>query len=331
MGIQRREFTLMALAAAFTSARAEPVAINVVLAPSNLGLRPEGGHEPGPWRAPQVLMDAGLADALHAAKVVSLERPKYETAAQAGTRIRNGLTIRAFSLQLAETVRDVLQRGAFPVVIGGDCSVLLGAFYGLRLAGGRGLVHIDGHTDFYHPGSYDTSSRLGSVAGMDLALASGRGEALLTDWPEVGKPLARDVDILQVGDRDSASNRERIADTQISQITVQRLLKEGVDSASQRAIAWLQRNELQRAWLHVDLDVLDQRIMPAVDSPGSPGLSYQQLSTLVSALCASGRIAGAHFGIYDPDRDRTGKYAQPLVHCIAEGIRGIHRVQEQTP
>src|SRR5688572_21355521 len=111
MAMRRREFTLMALAA--TAAVASPsrsrAPINIVLAPSNLGLRPEGRHEPGTWRAPQVLMEAGLAEALRAAKVVPLERPKYETAAQAGTRIRNGLTIRAFSLQLAQTVRDVLR------------------------------------------------------------------------------------------------------------------------------------------------------------------------------------------------------------------------------
>jgi arginase len=325
MAIQRREFTLMAMAAAITPAWAStPRPIQLVLAPSNLGLRPEGSREPGTWRAPQVLAEAGLAEALHAAKVVTLERPSYETAAQAGTRIRNGSTIRAFSLQLARTVRDVLQAGGFPVVIGGDCSVLLGGLYGLRLAGGRGLVHVDGHSDFYHPGNYDTSSRLGSVAGMDLALASGRGEALLTEWPEIGKPLARDIDILQVGEREESSGRDHIPDTQIEQITVQRVLKEGIDPTSKRAIAWLQRNELQRAWLHVDLDVLDERVMPAVDSPGRPGLNYAQLSSFVRALCGSGRIAGAHFGIYDPNRDRSAQYAKPLVRCIAEGIGGLH-------
>ena len=328
MGMQRREFTLMALAAAVPTARADPsMPVTIVLAPSNLGLRPEGGDEPGTWRAPRVLMDAGLFEALHAAKVVPLDRPRYDTKAQAGTRIRNGLTIRTFSLQLAETVHDVLRSGGFPVVIGGDCSVLLGALYGLRLAGGRGLVHVDGHIDFYHPGNYDTSSRLGSVAGMDLALASGRGESLLTEWPNIGKPLARDVDILQVGDREASTGRTHIPDTQITQITVQRILQEGIDTISQRAIAWLQTNRLQRAWLHVDLDVLDRRVMPAVDSPGSPGLSYAQLAGFVHALCASGRIAGVHFGIYDPDRDRAGQYAKPLVRCIADGVSGIHEVQ----
>jgi arginase family enzyme len=36
---------------------------------------------------------------------------------------------------------------------------------------------------------------------------------------------------------------------------------------------------LTRAWLHVDLDVLDRSAMPAVDSPGTPGLTFAQLRT----------------------------------------------------
>src|SRR5437867_8260870 len=187
----RRKFTMMAGATVLAgwqagALEAKTGSIGLVLAPSNLGLRPtESGGQPGTWRAPQVLTDAGLARALDAEEIIPLGRPTYEFEAQAGTRIRNGLSIRAFSLQLSEKVRDILKRHRFPVVIGGDCSILLGSLHGMRRAGGQGLVHIDGHSDFFHPGNYDTATRLGSAAGMDLALASGRGELLLTDWPDI--------------------------------------------------------------------------------------------------------------------------------------------------
>jgi len=177
VSMTRRKFTIMAGATVLagwqaSSARAKTNGISVVLAPSNLGLRPtENGGQPGTWRAPQVLMDAGLARAMDPEEIIPLERPTYEFEAQAGTRIRNGLSIRAFSLQLSETVRDILKRHRFPLVVGGDCSILLGGLHGMRRAGGRGLVHIDGHSDFFHPGNYDTAKRLGSAAGMDLALA----------------------------------------------------------------------------------------------------------------------------------------------------------------
>ena len=73
--------------------------------------------------------------------MLPIERPKYDFDAQPGTRIRNGQTIRAFSLKLSDLVRGVLEQGSFPLVIGGDCSLLLGNLYGLRHCGGRGLVH----------------------------------------------------------------------------------------------------------------------------------------------------------------------------------------------
>ena len=118
--------------------QAKPSSVSIVIAPSNLGLRPtESGGQPGTWRAPQVLTDAGLARALDAEEIIPLGRPTYEFEAQAGTRIRNGLSIRAFSLQLSEKVREILKRHQFPVVIGGDCSILLGSLHGMRRAGGE--------------------------------------------------------------------------------------------------------------------------------------------------------------------------------------------------
>jgi arginase len=329
----RRKFTMITGATVLAGwqtipSQAKSSRISLVLAPSNLGLRPtESGGQPGTWRAPQVLMDAGLASALDAEEIVPLERPEYKFDAQVGTRIRNGLSIRAFSLQLSEKVRDILKKDGFPVVIGGDCSILLGSLCGMRLAGGRGLVHIDGHSDFFHPGNYDTSKHLGSVAGMDLALASGRGELLLTDWPEIGKPLASDVDIIQLGERNAESPNFKdyygdILRTEITQFTIQRVLADGIDATAWRVIASLEARGLNKVWLHVDLDVLDQSVMPAVDSPGSPGLDYVQLTRLIAALCASGRIMGTNFTIYDPERDPKVRYARPLVRCIADGVRG---------
>jgi len=316
---------LVAARAGRSSARRKEVAI--VLAPTNLGLRPEGGAQTGTWRAPQSLLDAGLAAALGAVEVVRLERPVYDFSAQAGTRIRNGLSIRDFSLALAKRVHTILAQDRFPVVVGGDCSVLLGGLYGSRLAGGRGLVHVDGHNDFYHPGNYDTASRLGSVAGMDLALVSGRGETLLTEWPQVTSPLAADEDIVQVGQRDATDEQEdHIPDTAIAQLTVQRAHVLGIQAAASSVIEMLEARSLNKVWLHVDFDVLDQAVMPAVDSPGSPGLNFEQLSALISALCASGYIAGADFAIYDPARDPAARYARPLVRCIARGVRGQARV-----
>lgn len=293
----------------------------VIEAPSNLGLRPlRTGHIPGTWQAPQVLREAGLVRALGAQSHRQLERPAYQFDAQAGTRIRNGNTIREFSERLAGEVTTALQDGLFPVVIGGDCSIVLGGLLGARRAGGQGLVHIDGHSDFFHPGNYDTRSRLGAAAGMDLALATGRGEPLLTAWPGVDGALVKDADAIQIGEQNAADPTFAryygdILRTAITLITVQNFRQAGVEGVVAQATGRLEQRGLERAWMHVDLDVLDQKVMPAVDSPGS-GISYAQLSGLMNGLLASGRIAGATVGIYDPDLDPQRRYARELVGCL---------------
>lgn len=59
--------------------------MELIAVPSNLGLRPPSpGHEPGTWRAPRVLLEAGLGSRLNPARLVLLERPSYEFDEQPG-------------------------------------------------------------------------------------------------------------------------------------------------------------------------------------------------------------------------------------------------------
>ena len=80
----------------------KPIAL--IRAPCNLGLRPlRPGHEPGTWRAPQALSNAGLVDAVGPAAIVDLARPAYRADPEPGTLLRNGHTLRRFNLELATT------------------------------------------------------------------------------------------------------------------------------------------------------------------------------------------------------------------------------------
>ena len=326
--LTRRTFSIGSVClAGLAQAEKSPRAVGVVTAPSSLGLRPnEKGKEPGTWRAPEVLLAAGLAEAVSARSLVEFARQRYDFAEQPGTRIRNGNTLRAFLLELATAVQAELAAGRFPLVLGGDCSVMLGCLYALRRTGGRGLVHVDGHSDFFHPGNYDTRSRLGTAAGMDLALATGRGEALLTQWPGFEGPLVADEDAIQAGEReaeqaDYAQGYPDVLKTAITRLTIQQILREGISRTAERIVERLSARKLDRAWMHVDLDVLDERVMNAVDSPGSPGFDFTQLASLLRTLIASNRIAGMTVCIYDPDLDDGHRFARPIVQCLTDAIR----------
>lgn len=293
--------------------------VDLITAPWNLGLRPpRPGHEPGTWRAPQTLRAAGLDTRLRPARVVELDRPPYAFDPQPATRIRNGVTLREHTLRLADAVHATLADGGrFPVVLGGDCSILLGCLLGARRVGRCGLVHVDGHSDFRHPGNDDAGADLGSAAGMDLALATGRGELLLTHWPQAGRPLVADEDVVQVGDREDEDVPP------VTRFTAQEIQRIGIAELGERVARRLAERGLERVWLHVDLDVLDERVLPAVDSPGRPGLDYDQLAGLVAVLLGTGRVIGLDVAIYDPELDPDGTHAARIADCLATALAPI--------
>jgi arginase len=277
---------------------------------------------PGTWRAPAALTAAGLVEAVRPARVLDLPRPPYSPGAQPGTRLRNGPAMRAFNLALAAAVEAAARDGAFPVVVGGDCSVLLGALAGRRRLGPLALVHIDGHSDFRHPGNYDAGAAPGSAAGMDLALATGRGEALMTSWPGAPAPLVPDAAVVQLGERegrDADFAWPDVRDTEITRLEVFEALALAPDELLARV-----RAPLDRAgwpfWVHFDVDVLDQGVMPAVDSPGSPGLDPDALAHVLGALLADARCCGLTLTVFDPDLDPTGRHAARLVALLGASL-----------
>src|SRR5512143_2047054 len=158
----------------------------IIEAPSPLGLWPSGVE-----RAPEVLLQLGLARALDARRAGRVEPPDYDPVRDADTKMLNPQGIAEYSQRLADEVGAAVDQGEFPVVLGGDCSILLGCLLGLRRRGRYGLLFLDGHADFYQP----EASLTGEAADMDLALVSGRGPAIVTDL-DGGRPYVRDEDIV---------------------------------------------------------------------------------------------------------------------------------------
>jgi arginase len=205
--------------------------VGVVDAPSNLGLSPpEEGREPGVRRLASALRGRGIVTRL-GAEDGGVTPPPYSPQLEPATGTRNGEAIRGFSLDLAERVGTVVRGGRFPLVLGGDCSILLGSMLALKKIGRFGLVFVDGHLDFRHPGN---SARLGAAAGEDLALVTGRGSGRLTNLGGLG-PLVRDEDVLALGEREDYPEWRDIHGTDITVWDLPRLRKLGFAGAAGRA------------------------------------------------------------------------------------------------
>lgn len=235
--------------------------------------------------------------------------------------MRNGHEMRSFNLALAALVRAASRRGEFALIIGGDCSILLGALAGARATGPLSLIHIDGHSDFRHPGNYDPEQCLGAVAGMDLALATGRGEAIMTQWPGITGPLVAETQVVQLGERESREPDFAWPDvnsTLMTRIDVFEALRIGPAAVLERITQTLDRAPGNGHWVHLDVDVLDQAVMPAVDSPGSPGIAPEDLISIMGPLIADPCCRGMTLTIYDPDLDPDARYAARIVEMMAQ-------------
>ncbi len=166
----------------------------IIEAPSPLGLWPSGVE-----RTPEVLLQIGLARALEARRDQRVEPPEYDPVRESTTAMLNPQGLAEYSPRLADAVGRVVDGGEFPVVVGGDCSILLGCTLALRRRGRYGLLFLDGHADFYAP----QQSLTGEAADMDLALVSGRGPDQVVNL-EGRKPYVRDDDIVVFAQRDAA-------------------------------------------------------------------------------------------------------------------------------
>ena len=156
---------------------------------------------------------------------------------------------------------------------------------------------------------------------MDLALATGRGEPSATDWPGIAGPLVADEDVVELGERESRNPDfawPDITETKIDQIDVFAALAIGSDSVSRRIADRLNRTPNQGFWVHLDVDVSDQTIMPAVDSPGSPGIPVDYVLAILAPLVFDQRCRGMTVTVFDPDLDPSGRYAALIVLILRE-------------
>ena len=198
----------------------------VIEAPSILGLKPTGVQH-----LPDSLKSANLLGQLCAEYVGRIEAPPYDPMRDKVTYLLNPQGIHDYSLLLAEAVTSVLEENKFPLVLGGDCSILIGNLLALRRLGKYGLFFIDGHADFYQP----EASPTGEVADMDLAIVSGRGPDILTNIDGL-KPLVQDNNIVLFGNRDveeaKAYGSQNVRESDISVLDLEEVRNLGIESAA---------------------------------------------------------------------------------------------------
>lgn len=288
----------------------------ILEAPSILGLKPTGVDQ-----LPAVLLQHGLADELQARRAGRVvPAAAYDTARDPQTLTLNAHGIAEYSVRLADAVGDIVGRGEFPVLLGGDCSILLGSTLALRRRGRYGLLFIDGHADFYQPDANPN----GEAASMDLAFATGRGPELLTNLEGL-RPLVRDEDAVAFGFRDAQEQRQygsQPLPPQLLAIDLSEVRRLGAERAAQRAVEHLTAGRTTSGFfIHLDADVVSDDLMPAVDYRLADGLSWDDLRAVLRVALDSGRAVGIEITIYNPALDASGASGRDLASTLIQALK----------
>lgn len=290
--------------------------IVVLDAPSNLGLRmPAPGVVPGCYKLAGAVRDQRFVERIGASDAGYLVPPRYDISNwKPGDGIYNGDGVAEYTRRLAERVSAHVDAGEFLVVLGGDCSILLGPSLALRRRGRFGLAYLDGSADFLRLAD---AGRVGASAGETLALITGRGQNDVVNIDDLG-PYFQDGDIVVLGNREDDEDLPNLADAGIPCWTAPRIQESGPAAVAAETLAVF--DDLDGFWVHVDADVLDIDVMPAVDAPDPGGLEYDELVDLLRPLVADDRCVGMQLTIFDPDLDPDGTLAAELTDTMVAAL-----------
>jgi arginase len=217
--------------------------------------------------------------------------------------------VRRASAAIASSVREILSSGERPLVLGGDCTLLLGVVAGVPKD--SGLWFVDGHADFFD----GESSPTGEAADMELAVLTGHGPTGLLAGDE---PMLEPSGVVLLGHRpaelhpDTARENARL-DPAIRALTAPEVRERGPSRVGDDAAARLGGRP---AWLHLDLDVLDEGVLPAVSYPQPLGLDWDELVALVQPLASAPNLLGISVADFNPDLDVEHLYAARIVEAL---------------
>ena len=274
------------------------------------------GSGRGEQAAPGAFRAAGLS--------ALVGRDFGDAATRIGTARRDpdsGVLALPDTVQAAHSLTDVLLEaweelpGSRPLVVGGDCSILLGIYPVLRrVVGEVGLWFLDGHPDYLD----GLTSETGETADMDLAILTGDGAEPLVALAGV-QPMVPVHQAVLIGHRTTGLDAGAAEDVARLPSALRRIDAATVAAdpaaAGRRAVRWLGAGG-DGVWLHLDLDVLDPESMPAVTYPQPGGPDWGALEAVIEELARSPRLRGVSIADFRPDLDPTGALATRILGLL---------------
>ncbi|ATL75915.1 arginase [Chryseobacterium piperi] len=287
--------------------------------PLNLGLtKKDHETEPGVKKLPEWLRKFGFHEKINPKNIFRLEAPEYAMDFDTDTSVKNPNQIIEYAEKQSELILENFDKNIFNIMLGGDCSILIGNAIALKQLGNFGLFYLDGHTDYIPP----QLSPSGGIAGMDLAIVTGMGHEKLTNIKNL-KPYFSEENIFCVGNAETDDQEyvDQIIHSGIHYFDLYQLRKNGFKKTAEDFLKMVHEKKLDGFFIHFDVDVLKDEIMPAVDSRMEDGISYDDLKDILLPLFENEKCIGIEITILDPDYDKEGLYTKAFIENLTQLIK----------
>jgi arginase len=275
---------------------------------------------PGTEKAPSALRAAGLVEKLtnigYEVSDLGDCPPRLFADDEEHRRARNLPAIVAGLNDLKLHAEVAIKSGSLVLVLGGDCAQVIGLLTGARRYYKHlNLFWMDRDADLNTPASTPS----GRIDGMVVAHVIGRGAPeLVRFWGE--SPLVREPDVLLFGlERIDPPEQEFLSKSPLRYVSAADVQKKGAAAGAREALAHL-HTESREFVLHLDTDIIAQEEFPAVNVPGSGGLSFDDVRQSLREILSQKTLLGLDVAQYNPDRDPDGSAAQRLVELLVDGL-----------
>ena len=270
---------------------------------------------------PSAIRIAGVADRLRELghKVVDdgdLVIKNMEELKVGNERARYLGEIARVSAILARKVEHIMERGHFPLVLGGDHSIAVGTVSGIAAWAQRekkklGILWVDAHGDLNTP----ETSPSGNIHGMPLATLLGFGVKELTEVGGVFPKVAAEK-IALVGIRSlDAGEKSRLKENGAQVHTMADIDRHGVHRVMKKALAQV-TNGTDYVHVSFDLDVVDPSVAPGVGTPVKGGLDYREAHLIMEVIADAGVMSSLEMVEVNPILDQGNASAIFAVELV---------------
>ena len=213
---------------------------------------------------------------------------------------------------IANRVAECAEKRCFPLVLGGDQSVSIGAAAGLAKKGNRrGIIWMDAHGDF---NTHETTPS-GNIHGMALAAILGYGHPKLSTLGGA-RPKALEQNTVLIGGRSfDQAEAKAISNSQMTVFTMREIDELGMMRVIENALR-VASTGVAEVHLSFDVDVIDPREAPGTGTGVSGGLTYREAHLAMEMLHDSKKITSAEFVEVNPILDNANKTAELTVELI---------------